>query len=284
MFLASTGGYVLVTAVSIALAYLLIPPILILLTFRQDANPKLELVDPQTALPGEVQSYFSRCHEELAPLGFENVGTLFLPNQLPNVRALLALYVDRDAKTGAMPVVMYAQMGDQWSIQTQYVEFSTSFTDGSTVNTGNQNVPGAFPVREGCISTLHPELQSSSVLYEAHRAVLQTHRSGRQRVMNLDSKHGGNVPAYIAGGMREEFEHAVNIGYLKLDQVGPPPQPREPSPYQPPREANESAFRPTIKGAYLMTWQELWPFKPIRVKKRIRRDAKFLAETGFSRS
>lgn len=263
--------------------YYLGTPLLIFSTYRQAALPDVEPVDDDLQRPPEVLQYFSECDQKLTSEGFINNGTYLLANQTPNVTAILVLFTNEAEKASAMSVVMYGQFGPEWRIATQYTEFCTAFTNGTEINTGCQGQIGSFPATEGTLTTIHPELRDVAVLFAAHKALVRQHQGGRQPALHLHERYQGDVPRYISAVMTEELEEAVQVGYLR-HRGGYQPQFSEAmkqSPYQPP--ADPPSYVATFTGAYLMTWRELWPIKPIRWRRRIKRDRQILEETGFRR-
>ncbi len=56
----------------------------------------------------------------------------------------------------------------------------------------------------------------------------------------------GEATSYLSRVLVEDYERQVRFGRLRLDSAS-------------------GVYRPTIIGAYLMTWGLLWPIKPIRM-------------------
>ncbi len=157
-----------IAILGLPLAYVLLTPLLILMTFRQDANPQLQVVDADLPLPEEVRSFFYQSHEKFGELGYENIGTYFLPSQMENVRAILVLFANRPQMELAMSVVMYGKVNETWKIQTRYTEFLSSFANQSSICTGNQKQSGSFPIPPQNLNTIHPRIQDISTLCRAH--------------------------------------------------------------------------------------------------------------------
>jgi hypothetical protein len=151
---------------------------------------------------------------------------------------------------------------EQWNLQTQYEEFSTRFQSGRVINTGNPQTISAFPVRDNCVTTHIPWISDSLELYRVHQAIAAAKGDGTPPVLRLDTQFRGDVAAYGSAVMREELEAASEAGYLRLTGDG-------------------GHFRPTLKGAYLMTWKQLPPFKGLYVRSRLRRVRRFLNELGI---
>ena len=74
----------------------------------------------------------------------------------------------------------------------------------------------------------------------------------------METEYGGNALRYVAKAVLEEtFRDQVGTGYLAEESTG---------------------FRPSVKGAWIMAWQELWPIKSIRRQRERRRAERLLAE------
>ncbi len=97
----------------------------------------------------------------------------------------------------------------------------------------------------------------------------------------LDSTFQGDTTAYLSHGMKEEFEYARKRGYLRFVAAEPSDVNPSLSPYQPPIAPVRSSYKATFKGAYLMTWKELWPFKSVIRSLRSRHDRRLLEATDF---
>ena len=281
-FLDYIGNGFAVLLLSLPVLYFILIPLLIWKTFRMEAKPTIESVSPED-LPNIVRDSFANTFEELSEVGFEHEGAYFLPHAVSNVKSLLALFVNHQDKTCAMGAVMYAEVGTEWQIQANYTEFATEFEDGGEVSTGNQHAPGSFPNNEKKVATIHPTIKNVARLYEAHKAMVRKHSSNRRPVINAIQKFGGDYGAAVAAGMRQEFDHATSCGYLKIwGEESERGQSSVNSPYAPPAESSQgTSFVATLKGAFLMTWRELWPIKPIVVNRRLARDKRRLQEAGF---
>ncbi|MEM9368143.1 MAG: hypothetical protein AAGD07_19280 [Planctomycetota bacterium] len=279
--LALSYGWFLLGAILPAI-YFLGLPWLIKLSFAQNADPKLRPVDPSAKLPEEVREYFYQCHEQFAAIGFEHVGTFDLPDFMSNVRCLLVGFVNQSTQEAAVSAALYSKVNGDWVLQQKFTEFDTSFADGSCVNTGNQSFPGAFPVPDEKQAFILPHLKEVAKLHQAHAALVKTNAGNRRAVLELDTEFHGDAAVWLKQGLEKESQYAFLCGYLNLTERTLPNEPSNTSnPYQTPRVAQvQNHYRPTIKGAHLMTWRELFPIKQIRTSLRLKRDRNALAETG----
>jgi hypothetical protein len=241
-------------------AYVLGTPLVILATFRHEANPAVEAVAADE-LPSAVRAHVDRARQALAPAGFVDVQSCFLPQAMANVRSVLTVFVNRRTRDAAAAVTIFALVDEQWHVQLQYVEFSTRFRSGRVINTGNPQYFSAFPPRENYLKTHIPWIDDPVELYRVHAAIVAAQGDG-ERELRLDHPYRGDVLAFVSGGMRDELEAARDAGYLRLAAGG-------------------AHYRATLKGAYLMTWKQLPPFKGFVIRNRHRQVRRLLAELGI---
>lgn len=257
-------------------------PLLIYFTFRAQARPTLTIVRDEIDLPLEVVSYFETVGDELEALGFTAVETMFLPQLLDNVKAVLKLYLHPQQQDLAMAVVAYALVGEQWKLNSKYVEFSTRAADGRTFNLRNSRVVGAFPIAKKVSSLIYRRDHPVERIYRAHQTVLRAH-AVTTKVVRLHEEFHGDAPALISAGMTEEFETARELGYLRYaNDSQDENQTREQNPYRPTGPASTPAYVTTLRGAYMVTWNELWPIKPLNLRRHIWRSDRVMREAGVN--
>jgi hypothetical protein len=245
-------------------AVLLIPyvlgPILIRFTLRQSAEPEIvpfDVDDPE--LPDKVATYFRRVSEALEPLGFDVVAAMALPKQVPRVKAVLLMLANRTSKDAALASVLYAQQPDGTQVHNAFVEYVARFRDGTLVQTNNSKELNAFAPRPDQITTQFPMVRVAGRLYRLHQAMVERHGGTGRKILRLDEEFHGDAVAYLAQSLVEELDSQIETGYMY-------------------RSRQEPAYWPTWKGAFLMTWGQLWPFKAIRRARRDRKARQLMAE------
>jgi hypothetical protein len=247
----------------LCLAFLLpyiLGPLFVWLTQRQRAQPQpapFELDDP--ALPGEAADQFEDIDDALRPLGFEAVRGLALPSQTANVKPLVFLWVNRQEKTSVDAACMYVRTGERSRLKMSYIGLSTRLRDGTVVRTNNSPIVGAFPKRPGYVTEPFPMVKDAARLYRLHQARLEREASASPRILRLDEEFDGDAAAYLRQTMIEELEDATAAGYMQLSRDG-------------------RVYRPTCKGALLMTWGLCWPIKGIRQQRRLKRARQVMRE------
>lgn len=233
-------------------------PILVLVTLRFRIPAKVVVVDPKThPLPDEIRQYFHKAYLALTRDGFELAETMFLPAVVPNVKTLVALYVNRSTCDMAMSTFLLAADGIQ-TMKANYVEFATTFSDGVVVQTNNSRELSSFKPLPKEHTTQFWDIDDINRLYRLHRFLSEKYGRTGLPECRLDTQFGGNPVHYVARGVLEKsFGDQVGTGYLTRTPRG---------------------FGPTIRGAVIMAWQELWPLKPFRRLQRKRRAQQVLDE------
>ncbi len=241
-----------------ALPYLL-GPILLRLNMTQQANPEVvPFPIDHPDLPEAVRDHFDYVTEELTRVGFDVVAGLALPRQMANVKAVILMFANRTTKDAAIATAIYADKLDP-PLQTAYVEIVSRFRDGIVVQTNNSHQIGSFPLKEGYTNTQFPTVQKADRLYRIHQALAERHGSDAGKVLRLDEGFHGDAAAYLAFAIREELEGQIPTGYMYLAPGG-------------------DVFRPTWKGAFLMCWALLFPWKQLRFARRDRKERRLLGE------
>jgi len=255
----------LIILIGIALCVMLIPyvlgPILIYFTLRFRMPPTVISVDPRAhPLPAEARSYFSKAYEDLTAEGFEFLETILLPDLMPNVQTLFAMYVNRANADMAMSAIIVAQSGVDGELKTCYVEFVRRYDDGVVVQTNNSSELNAFKTMPDEFTTKFWEEQDIRRLYALHQRLADRFRQRGQPINRFDTEYRGDTARFVAHAVIEEtFRDQIGTGYLT---------------------ETPSGFRATPKGAWLMTWKELWPIKRIRRWREKRSAEHLLSELG----
>ena len=268
MFLPTTPTSILITVAVLFSIYALGIPLLILSTFRQAANPELEIVDELLPLPDVVEEQFSVSGSDLEAMGFAAVETMFLPNQIENVRAIVRLYENTSEQASAMLVSMFACVDNVWDLQSIYCEFNTRLNDGSDFNTNNSNEVSAFKSSPKTTTTRIPWIEDSRELYRAHDALVKsltlssTKRGSLRKELRRHTVFHGDAAAYVGSAMQDELAQAAKDGYLKMS-------------------SDQQSYTPTFFGAYRMTWPQIQPFKYLARAKSDRIAKSRLAKAGF---
>jgi hypothetical protein len=200
-----------------------------------------------------------RAVHDLRAEGFEVVGNYTNKRIVPDAVAVSALFVHRSAGDFAEAFQSASEAnGSRREVWTLAIR--THFPDGSEIATISSPSPTIFPT-DRKPDTINPYwIKDGRLLYAIHRArVENSGRTGEERVI----PQPGGEAEFLRDLHRRELRRVADAGYLWLDE-------------------SAARYRPTTKGAFLMTWRLLWPLKGIRAAARRRKARRELKRLGFT--
>ena len=228
-------------------------PIVVFFLVRHQLPIRVVRVDDRE-LPQSSKDFFQQVTEQLRRLSFERVDTL-CPALLRKQTVFVAFY--RQMRTGdealASFIVPRAASADSG---TRYVEFRSAFTDGQEVLTNNSPVLGSFGPLPSQRTAQLPEVKDLARLYAIHRFQVDRIQPAGPPQRTLEEGHDGNAASYLAEMLETSLARQEPYGLVM--RVG-------------------TGFRPTLAGAYRMTWQELPPMKQQRRARRSRNATELLS-------
>lgn len=241
----------------VASFYLLIPW-LIYSSQRMTGDPEIVLFDPEERRPPKrIARYLQETGETLLGLGFEPQPCVALPDPMPNVKAVTQLWIHPDRRDAALVSAIFGVSPQvPKSQQIYYTEFLSRFAseDVRVIQTNNVGTVSAFPDLPNELTFRFPMVKSVAQLERLHRKVVERHEPRARRIVSLTDKFKGDLEAYIRWVLIDSYRKQEGTGYLVRDD-------------------GCNFWRPTVKGAYLMTWSQLWPMSMIlklRMKARAR--------------
>jgi hypothetical protein len=126
------------------------------------------------------------------------------------------------------------------SAQSCLTEFSTEFANSPEINTNNSKVLSVFDNSNFKITSVVPGLENPSLLYKVHKSITS---ASRDEINELP------LPERVAEELERDFDKTFRrqseAGYFYKDE-------------------STATYRPTAKGALIMSWKLLWPVGPIR--------------------
>jgi hypothetical protein len=162
----------------------------------------------------------------------------------------------RDAKSGEQASVV-ALRGDDGRADRHRVH--DQVRRRARANVANSGLGVFAPVPEK-ITERFPAVTDPASLCRISRELIRR----RYREVNVATPDdGGDPAAYLTAAMREELAGQVGTGYCRWDEAG-------------------QTFRPTWKGAVLMTWKLLPPFLQIRESRMRWRADRLMMEVGVA--
>jgi hypothetical protein len=244
-------------------AYLLIAlyvyaPLKIRKRQTKDIDPVYEPIElPQ--LPADVANAFESAARTLAPCGFAARGHLRCRVFNTGQDSYVSIWVNPSTSDSAQIIGVRTPSPLTGGVKIVcLVTFRSEYEDGTSIVTTNSPSSGCFPRDRRVSGVRCPGVWDLALLYRFHRARVERERGSRsvtlERVQDPISR------------MRFEYEDTyqrlIQAGYYSLD-------------------AARRCYVPTFKGAYLMAYRLLPPFKQIR-KLRMDADAdRALRAAGF---
>lgn len=209
------------------------------------------------SLPEEIQKTFEPNGEKLFRLGFEPRGYFYQFDQMPNTTSYLSFWVNE--KAGETALMAHISLKNQNGITKKTtLEFGTEFSNGISLCTNNSDL-GVFNYPPEKTVLRLPNNQNVKQLYRVHLKKLEKLRVNAEKLLPVK----GMEVFDLTTAMEKELRTQVDLGIMFLDEP-------------------ENAYRPSWKGAFLMTWRLLPPTKNIRQLK-MRRKTNALLKEGDSR-
>lgn len=206
-------------------------PFYIMATQKMAVNPRLEPLDEAAAGP-----YLRQANAAIQALGFETIGLYRLLGMAANVNSTVLYLVHRANGDAAIAAEMVSPVKS-----VQMVEFATRFADQSAVTTGNSATVGSFKRPKNKPVFHYPYIQDPKRLYAIHQGAMRLLRFSAAK----DPAPRGREPERLIEGMQREMSDQVPVGILRRDEQA-------------------GVYRPTLYGAFYMTWGQLPPFKQIK--------------------
>jgi hypothetical protein len=240
-------SFIVIPVATFAFLYLVIGPIMVRLTNRQCANPDFKPCG-LGELPGEVSALFNETTGRLREEGFEPISCLWLPDHVPMVTCYALLLKNPHLHDLGLGIAIHTTTG----MKLHYVAFCSEFYDHTEITTNNCTEPGVFRKAPDKKLFSFPEIRDARHLYRAHRRLIERHAPGVESFLPCE----GNEVLQVAHSITKELREQAEFGLLYLD-------------------AKRDLYRPTWKGAALMTWQLVPPVRAIR-RARLRSSARRL--------
>ena len=234
-------------------------PILIRFTQRVPAKPAFVPFDESRhPIPADVAAALRETVAALAGEGFTVAADLFRPGSA-NDATTRAVLLDHPA-TGEQALVAALHLST--NVLTQklcYVEVLNKFADGRSMSVMNSPQLRVFaPVAAKVVEQL-PDVRDPVRVLEVSRALM---RRDYDKARRARVNYRGDPARYLSEAMVRELTQQIQTGYLWLDE-------------------SAAVFRPTWKGALLMTYKLLWPIKQRRARRLRLRAASLLRKLGL---
>jgi len=242
-------------------AFYLLVPWLVYGTQRMNGDPEIVPLDMSKTLPKKVTKYLRETSRDLGSLGYESHPCLALPNPMPNVIAVVQLWIHPHRQDAALVSMIFGiDPQANTSLSLFYTEFLSRFDDAtvSLIQTNNTGQLGAFAELPEELTFRFPMVTDITQLDRIHQKLAQQHAPRARKLIALYDLYEGNLLKYIRGVLVDSYRKQEGTGYLQYSE-------------------NRNQWRPTVWGAMLMTWSQLWPMTTVQ-HARIRRNAQQLLD------
>ena len=217
-----------------------VAPILILFTQKMAAHPQFQRFSPDQ-LPPAVIPFFQNSLQSMLAHGFTVIDYLLAPGMSASVTPCLVYLVNFQTGDAANITCIWVNANGISTPKTQYAEFSTRFANEHAVTSNNSKTVGAFKPLDGRHLFYHADVYDVGQLYALHQAAMEKFEPGQQKIL---APAGQEIPNFIAR-ITESYENQVKTGLLRYD-------------------AASDSFKPTLYGAFYMTYLQIFPFKQIK--------------------
>ena len=210
-------------------------PLLVRLGVYARNRPEIVPIDPGRIPQPVADTMLGYCRG-LEHIGFAVIGFFDLPDFMPNAHTTFALFLNDGDKTWAIVAAVQSKVAG-----TCYMEFCTEFRDATELCTNNSKELQGFVKTPGKSMFQFPAVSDASLLYQAHTYLRNAHFGNRTVALN----GVGEEVKYLETALTKDLVKQAELGYYYLNRSG-------------------TKFRPTLKGAALMTWRLMWPIGTIR--------------------
>lgn len=208
----------------------------------QASDYSLYCYDPYERPPHpNVLAKIREAYDQLAPHGFEPHAYLFQENMMAGAAAYVTVLIHPDRRIVASITTL--QVTNQTTGNTvSYVTVASSYGADDHVGINNcKTLQGTFAIRPGVRIWQAPWLTSPVELLRSHDLLAAEFKPNAQRILDIDKDPVEDQRE----SNRRELDYQVQCGYFKYD-------------------TDSRMYIPTVWGAYLMIWKNLWPVSMFR--------------------
>jgi len=245
----------LIAVIVAAAAPYVLGPVVVYRRQRQNARPSFVPFDAaQHQVPQALDVAMQQNVASLERAGFTTVADLFRMDRSTRMRVILL-----DTPAGDLGLVLGVLPILKPERGVCAVELVARFEGDRSLSVQNTAIPGAFARVPGRDKERFRNVRDPARLYRIYQALL-SRRYGATRRAPPD--HREDPAGFLAAAMARELRQQVDTGYFWLDNTA-------------------DAYRPTWKGAWLMCWKLLQPFRDVGEWRSDRRAKALLRELNL---
>lgn len=221
------------------IAFILIPmvfgPFMVKSSLRISARVNINQVSPES-LDQNVRTFIDQAKIEFENLGFQFLGYMTLSDHTSKVTSYFGLFRHEVAQTGGMSAVIKHASGRS----IQYCEFSNKYSNGRIIDVNNSPSTGVYKNPDKSVYR-YSKIRSIKNLYEINNWVTRKEKN----FANPVGLEKGRELEMLSDALENEIRLQEKYGYYVLDD-------------------NNTQYRLTWKGAFIMTEKQVFPIKNIR--------------------
>jgi len=202
-------------------------------------------------IPTATSEFLQHNVASLVALGFRQAGDLVHRGTMTDTRLALLAHPDGVVATVA---VFSTKTGQR----TPMVEFTAQFANGTVLDVNNAPSVSVFAHRADHIVHRFPDVFDPTRLYRVYQGILERdfHAPALTRPDVSDPVR------FVKESTEREYRRQVTTGYYRFEE-------------------SSGLYATTLKGAYLMAWKLMVPFKQIRALLMADRSRKTLRALGM---
>jgi hypothetical protein len=228
-------------------------PLAVRLATRHPAQPAFEPYDASRhRVPDWALAFADQMAAALGRVGFTAAERFVESTWARHVTSFVTVLMNARSRDGAMVAAIYTSQTPA-ARRVGYAEFTATLTDGRRLVTNNNATPSVYPAVPGKVVTQIPVVSDPARLHRVHEAL-----AGRAGCAKEPLPTGADLVGRLSDAMTRTMQEQVQTGYMYFD-------------------AGARVYRPTWKGAALMSWKLLPPVRQIR-RRRLERRARRLLE------
>jgi len=231
-------------------------PVAIRLATRHPAHPSFEPYDPSRhRVPDWAVAFTDETSAALGRAGFTANARFVEATWARHVTSFVTVLTNAASRDVAMLAALYTSQGGT-ARRVSYTEFIAKFVDGRQLLTNNSATPSVFPPVPTKMLTRLPQVKEPVRLHRIHELL-----AGRANAAKEPLPADANLAGRLSEAMTRSMEEQLGTGYMYFDTA-------------------ESVYRPTWKGAVLMSWKLLPPWRQIRQTRMGLEATRLLGELG----
>jgi hypothetical protein len=216
--------------------------------------------DMETFDPGQhgsvvrASAFLATSVSPLIARGFRQVGDLVYLGPMNTTRVAVLTHPDEDFVVTVVVIATYEES------KVAMVEFTAELERGTVFDVNNSPQVGSFARTPDHVTYRFPDVRDPERLHRIAQALLRRD-FGSARLRRHDLS---DPAAFLKAATDREFQRQVGTGYFRVD-------------------ARTGRYFTTLKGAYLMAWKLMFPFKSIRKALYAQQARRLLQDLGMDR-